>query len=85
MIKKGVPQRRAHHLVGAIVGEAMKLDVPLSELPLDVLKSHAEEIDQSVYQCLGSKHAVGAFVSYGSTAPTQVQAQIERWKEILKA
>ena len=45
MIKKGMPQRRAHHLVGAIVGEAMQRDVPLSELPLDVLQSHAKEID----------------------------------------
>ena len=65
---------------GFFVGEAMKRDLPLSELPLDVLKSHADEIDQSVYQCLGSRNAVGAFVSYGSTAPHQVQAQIDCWK-----
>jgi argininosuccinate lyase len=83
MIRKGLPQRRAHHLVGAIVGEAMQRDVPLAELPLDVLQCHAPEIDESVYACLGSRHAVGAFVSYGSTAPQQVRAQIERWKQIL--
>ena len=58
MIQKGLPQRRAHHLVGAIVGEAMKRGVPLSELPLEVLQSHANEIDPSVYQCLGSENAV---------------------------
>ncbi len=83
MIKKGMPQRRAHHLVGAIVGEAMQRDVPLSELPLDVMQQHAEEIDDSIYECLGSKNAVEAFVSYGSTAPKQVRAQIDRWKETL--
>ena len=83
MIKKGMPQRRAHHLVGAIVGEAMKRDVALSDLPLEVFQSHSNEIDASVYETLGSKNAVAAFVSYGSTAPDQVRSQIERWNERL--
>lgn len=85
MIRKGMPQRRAHHLVGAIVGEAMERDVPLSDLPLDVMKSHAEEIDESVYECLGCKNAISAFVSYGSTAPREVESQINRWKNSLGA
>lgn len=84
MIRKGMPQRTAHHLVGAIVGDAMKRGVPLSELPIDVLRSHSEEIDESIYECLGSANAVEAFVSYGSTAPAQVRAQIDRWKEKLQ-
>ena len=83
MIKKGMPQRRAHHLVGAIVGEAMERAVPLSELPLEVLQQHADEIDGSVYEALGSTNAVAAFVSYGSTAPDQVRSQIDRWKSLL--
>jgi argininosuccinate lyase len=78
-----MPQRRAHHLVGAIVGEAMERKVPLAELPLEVMRVHAEEIDESVYECLGTANAVAAFVSYGSTAPDQVRAQIESWKERL--
>lgn len=80
MIKKGMPQRSAHHLVGAIVGEAMQRKVPLSKLPLDVMQNHAEEIDDTIFECLGSNHAVNAFVSYGSTAPDQVRSQIDRWK-----
>ena len=83
MIKKGMPQRKAHHLVGAIVGEAMKDNVPLSDLSIESLQQHAPEIDPSVYDCLGSRNAVEAFVSYGSTAPSQVQDQISRWKKQL--
>ncbi len=83
MIRKGMPQRRAHHLVGKIVGEAMRRDVPLCELPLGELQSHAPEFDKSVYDCLGSKNATAAFVSYGSTAPDQVRSQIDRWKTLL--
>ena len=83
MIAKGMPQRTAHHLVGAIVGEAMQRDVSLAELPLKVMQSHSNEIDESVYECLGSQNAVNAFVSYGSTAPDQVRSQIDGWKKRL--
>jgi argininosuccinate lyase len=83
MIRHGMPQRRAHHLVGAIVGEAMRRGVPLAELSLEELQAHAAEIDASVYDFLGSRNAVDAFVSYGSTAPDQVRIQIDRWKQSL--
>ena len=41
LIKKQVPQRTAHHAVGGIVGEAMERGVTLSELPIEVMQSHA--------------------------------------------
>jgi len=85
MIQKGVPQRRAHHLVGAIVGDAMQRDVPLRELPLELLQSHAAEIDETVYETLGCKNSVAAFASYGSTAPDQVRLQMDRWKTRLRS
>ncbi len=83
MIKKGVPQRTAHHAVGAIVGEAMQRDLPLRELPLEIMQAHATEIDETVFAVLGSKQAVEAYVSYGSSAPAQVREQMERWKQRL--
>lgn len=83
MIANGMPQRRAHHLVGAIVGDAMQRGLPLARMPLEALQTHAAEIDQSIYDCLGSNNAVAAFTSYGSTAPDQVRKQIQRWKEKL--
>ncbi len=83
MIRRGIPQRNAHHLVGAIVGEAMQRDVALADLPLGVMQKHSPEIDETVYEILGSKNAVNAFVSYGSTAPDQVRHQINRWKKLL--
>lgn len=83
MIAKGTPQRRAHHLVGAIVGAASRHGVPLAELPFEVMQSHAAEIDPTVYDCLGSENAVNALVSYGSSGPTQVRRQMDRWRQQL--
>ncbi|MEO1527320.1 MAG: argininosuccinate lyase, partial [Planctomycetota bacterium] len=79
LIKKDVPQRTAHHAVGAIVGEAMERGVTLSELPLEVMQGHAPAVDESIRDVLGVHNAVAAFTSYGSTAPDQVRSQIERW------
>lgn len=80
LIKKGIPQRTAHHAVGAIVGAAMEQGVPLAELSIETMQQHAPEIDASIRDSLGVKNAVAAFVSYGSTAPDQVRQQIENWK-----
>ncbi|KAA5542248.1 argininosuccinate lyase [Roseiconus nitratireducens] len=83
LIRKGVPQRTAHHAVGAIVGEAMKQRIPLAELPIQTMQRHAEQIDESIREVLGTQNAVAAFSSYGSTAPHQVHDQIRRWNERL--
>lgn len=84
MIQKGMPQRTAHHLVGAIVGEAMKRDVPLAELPIEDLKSLSDgKIDASIYEVLGTSNAIAAFQSEGSTAPDRVKTQIQEWNQRL--
>ena len=80
---RGLPQRTAHHLVGAIVGEAMKQGLPLKDLPIEQYKKHEPSMDESVYEVLGVEKAVKAFVSEGSTAPASVQTQIEAWKQKL--
>lgn len=84
LIKQGMPQRRAHHCVGAIVGEAMRRRAPLAELSLETMQQHAPELDASVMEVLGTERAVAAFVSEGSTAPDRVREQIVHWKRQLK-
>ncbi len=83
MIRRGVPQRTAHHASGALVREAMARGIRLQDLSLeDFRKAHAE-IDHDVYQVLGPENSVAAFVSYGSTAPAEVEKQLERWRSRL--
>jgi argininosuccinate lyase len=85
LISKGLPQRRAHHLVGAIVGQAMREGVPLKALPLESLREHDQSIESDVFEVLGVENAVRAFVSDGSSAPQSVRAQMQRWSERLSA
>jgi argininosuccinate lyase len=83
LIRRGTPQRTAHHLVGQLVRRAMDRGVPLSGLPLEVFQELHPGLDDEVYGNLGVKQAVAAFTSYGSTAPAEVAEQVVRWRNKL--
>jgi len=83
LIRQGTPQRSAHHLVGRLVGIAMERGVRLADLPLDEFQEADASLNDDVYQVLGVEKAVQAFVSQGSTAPSEVEKQVAHWKERL--
>jgi argininosuccinate lyase len=83
MIKQGVPQRAAHHLVGQLVAEAIKRQVPLAELHRQTFLDAHPVLDERVFDVLGVANAIEAFQSYGSTAPAEVERQVTAWRERL--
>ncbi len=83
LIRRGIPQRTAHGLVGRLVRQALDRGVRLDELSLEEFRQADPSLDESVYEVLGPARAVAAMTSYGSTAPDQVKEQIRRWKETL--
>ena len=84
LIRRGIPQRTAHHLIGDLVRQATEKGVRLADLPLADFQAVEPSLDKTVYACLGVDNAVAAFRSYGSTAPSEVRKQIEIWKKKLK-
>jgi len=83
LILRGIPQRTAHHLVGQLVRTAIERGVSLAELPLETFQEAHAHLDESVYEVLGTKQAINAFVSFGSTAVCEVEKQVAHWKEKL--
>ncbi|MGI8981355.1 MAG: argininosuccinate lyase [Pirellulaceae bacterium] len=84
LIRRGIPQRTAHHLIGDLVRKATEKGVRLADLPLADFQAADPTLDNAVFECLGVDKAVAAFQSYGSTAPAEVRKQIEIWKKKLK-
>jgi argininosuccinate lyase len=84
LIKKEIPQRTAHELIGRLVASAMKRGISLSQLKLSDFQAAHPSLDNEVYQVLGASQAVEAFTSDGSTNPTKVKQQLEAWRERLK-
>ncbi len=79
----GLPFRDAHHITGALVGMAEKQGCDLPDLTLEQMQSVHPEITAGVFDVLTVENSVNSRMSYGGTAPTQVRAQIKRWKEKL--
>lgn len=80
LIKRGVPMRTGHEVVGRLVAKCETRQQRLGELSLDELREANALIDKTVFDVLGTKNAVEALVSYGSGGRQPVLDQIARWK-----
>jgi argininosuccinate lyase len=78
-----VPFREAHHITGHAVKAAEERGCDLADLPLDVLRSIDERIDERVYDVLSVDASVRSRTSYGGTAPVGVREQIAAAKDAL--
>lgn len=80
LIQRGMPQRTAHHKVGALVAAAKKRGVPLVELTDAELCEVDPSFDSSLRASLSVQGAVASYRSYGSSQPEHVAQQIHRWR-----
>jgi argininosuccinate lyase len=80
LIQRNVPQRTAHEVVGRLVGLCERRGVKrLADLgDVELAEAHPQ-LGPEVRSLLGVQNAIKAFRSYGSTAPAEVEKQLERW------
>jgi argininosuccinate lyase len=85
LIRQGVPQRTAHEVIGRLVGQCERRGLKrLADLTDAELVEAHPQLGPAARSVLGVENAIKAFQSYGSTAPAEVEKQLERWKEALK-
>lgn len=85
LVKKGVPFRDAHEIVGKAVALGVQEDKDLSELTLAQLQQFSSLIEQDVFDvALTLEASVSARNHIGGTAPAQVQQAIERAEQRLQ-
>jgi argininosuccinate lyase len=78
LVRKGIPFRDAHEIVGHAVGYGLRQDKDLSEMDLEELQQFSPEIQSDVFSVLTLEGSVAARDHIGGTAPQQVAAAIER-------
>jgi argininosuccinate lyase len=78
-----MPFRDAHHVTGALVKMAEDRGCDLPDLSLVDMQSVHGDITDDVFGVLGVQNSVASRLSYGGTAPSNVKAQIKRWREAL--
>lgn len=79
LVRKGLPFRDAHEIVGKAVAAALEQKIDLSELSLDQLQTFSDKIEQDVFAVLTLEGSVASRNHLGGTAPGQVR------KAVLKA
>jgi argininosuccinate lyase len=81
LVRRDVPFRQSHHLVGQAVLRAEALGVPLKELDLKEYQAIHPAFAEDVYDVFDFVRSVEARAVEGGTAPSAVRAQIRAAKE----
>jgi argininosuccinate lyase len=76
LANKGIPFRQAHDIVGTILREAEKQNIPWTSLPLATLKKIAPEFEADFAGSLSLDAALASKKVPGGTAPESVRAAI---------
>jgi len=85
LVRKGMPFRDAHEVVGKSVGYGIEQDKDLSDMSLEELQQFSDTITEDVFDVLTLEGSVNARNHIGGTAPAQVIAAADRAKKKLQA
>ncbi|MCH8532289.1 MAG: argininosuccinate lyase [Saccharospirillum sp.] len=78
LVKKGMPFRDAHEVVGKSVAYGLEQSKDLSELTLEELQRFSDTVAEDVFDVLTLDGSVSARDHFGGTAPNQVRAAAQR-------
>ena len=83
LVRKGLPFRDCHEIVGHAVKYGVDSGKDLAEMSLDELRRFSEQIDADVFDVLTLEGSVNARDHIGGTAPNQVRAAVARGRKLL--
>jgi argininosuccinate lyase len=84
LVRKDVPFRDAHEVVGLSVAYGIKQNKDLAELSLEELQQFSDQISDDVFDVLTLEGSVSARSHLGGTAPEQVKKAISYARSQLK-
>jgi argininosuccinate lyase len=85
LVRKGMPFRDAHEVVGRAVRLGVDSNRDLGEMSLAELQEFSALIEQDVFNTLTLEGSVASRKHVGGTAPEQVRAAIERASDRIQA
>jgi argininosuccinate lyase len=84
LVRKGMPFRQAHGIVGRAVLIASQRGCGLKDLSLDEYRKLSSRIGKDVYHALSVESSVGRRTSLGGTAPRNLRKRIAVLKKLLR-
>ncbi len=84
LVRRGVPFREAHGIVGGVVRAAVERGKKLSELTEEELAELAPQLDGQFYELLDEGSWLESKVSDGGTAMVRVRDQVAQARQVLR-
>ena len=85
LVRKGIPFRDSHEIVGKSVAYGIAENKDLSEMTLAELQQFSDQITDDVFDVLTLEGSVAARNHIGGTAPDQVRAAADRALQLIKS
>jgi argininosuccinate lyase len=85
LVRRGVPFRQAHEIVGKIVREAERAGNSWSSMPLDQLKKFSPLFEADLFAALTPDAALAARAVHGGTSPARVREAVAAARKRLDA
>jgi argininosuccinate lyase len=85
LVRRGLPFRDCHEIVGHAVKYGLESGKDLAEMSLEELRQFSDQIEQDVFEVLTLEGSVNARDHIGGTAPAQVLVAVQRGRELLNA
>jgi argininosuccinate lyase len=83
LVRKGLPFRKAHAIVGGIVDVCLQKHVTLGELSLKEYQKRSPLFEKDIWKILTLRSSLLMKKSQGSTSPKEVRRAIVSWKSKL--
>ena len=77
LVRRGLPFREAHGVVGGLVRHAIDAGIPLSAIPREELAGFSDLLDDEYYEVLGEGSWLDSKVSRGGTSAAALADQID--------
>ena len=84
LVRKGMPFRQAHHVVGAVVGFAEKNGKAINQVSLSELKSIDKTFAADALDVFDLRKALAQRNITGAPGTKEVARQLQRWTKMLK-
>lgn len=83
LVRRGVPFRKAHELVGKAVALSVSTSTPLNQLSLEQFRSISPEYGEDVHSVFDLERAFALRTNPGSPSPDNTRIRLQYWKKYL--
>jgi argininosuccinate lyase len=85
LVRKGLPFRQAHDVVGQVLKEAERRNVLWTRLPMEAVRRISPALDADIFSSLSVEATLSSKEVPGGTAPESVRSAIAELEKLLQS